>query len=577
MRSESDPAESEAEDESVYLHQSAPPEVIVAFHEVARLQGAVVGRETSVDSFTESLVGEAIAGLGSPDAEIRPLRRPGPRRGARERALEQRSNRRHVLGAVTPTASTRAMREALALLAKYEDSKRRLSRLEAALEESGQRSRLEELRALWEILQALSRMQDDVEMRLAELLAEQEGRGARRALGFDSLEQYAAERLGWRRTTARTRVALVRGLRGLDEVRSAYEEGRLGLEAAQWVARALRGKPASQEVQRQWVAHAEEMTVKGLRDETRILRRARLLGRVDRAVAAVAKSGCSQRASSCVQGAEGAGGGQGALGDGRCAQAGRSQGDAIPAIPDEATWQRSLQRVPGQTRTEVMALGFRVVERLARGLPALEMHFGLRLSRQRAEDLVACMKRARGALAELVPRMAELQAAQEARLPPSARLACIYAAQSRQIPTWVGLLYLLEDFAITHDDPRATPWRPTNATFNRDDWRCMAPGCTSRAQLEEHHICYRSEQGGEEATNKLSLCRFHHQQGEHGIYARCRGKAPLGLVWRLGRRGLGTWFRNERKLKPEEVAALEAGEGSLRQEATEKPTDTPRE
>jgi hypothetical protein len=56
----------------------------------------------------------------------------------------------------------------------------------------------------------------------------------------------------------------------------------------------------------------------------------------------------------------------------------------------------------------------------------------------------------------------------------------------------------------------------------------------------------RSRGGDEQAeSNQTTACRFHHQMGEHGVFASCRGEAPLGIVWRLGREELATWFRNE--------------------------------
>jgi len=51
----------------------------------------------------------------------------------------------------------------------------------------------------------------------------------------------------------------------------------------------------------------------------------------------------------------------------------------------------------------------------------------------------------------------------------------------------------------------------------------------------------------------MALCSFHHLQGEHGRFARVRGKAPLDVVWRLGTPELATWWKNERRLTPEEA------------------------
>ena len=106
---------------------------------------------------------------------------------------------------------------------------------------------------------------------------------------------------------------------------------------------------------------------------------------------------------------------------------------------------------------------------------------------------------------------------------------------------------MLEDFAETWDDPEGMPRRAGDEIYIRDGWRCAAPGCTSRRNLEDHHIIYRSRGGTDEASNRVCLCRFHHQQGEHGGLAAVEGTAPLGLTFRLGKPELGRWFRNDRR------------------------------
>jgi hypothetical protein len=113
----------------------------------------------------------------------------------------------------------------------------------------------------------------------------------------------------------------------------------------------------------------------------------------------------------------------------------------------------------------------------------------------------------------------------------------------------VGLLALLEEFVHTWDDPRMAPRRPSDDIYCRDGWRCTAPGCTSRSNLENHHLHYRSRGGCDAAWNRTSLCRFHHQRGEHGGLASCRGAAPLGIHWTLGRNGAGGRWRNEIRLE----------------------------
>ncbi|MGH9866648.1 MAG: hypothetical protein ACREAA_00580 [Candidatus Polarisedimenticolia bacterium] len=115
-------------------------------------------------------------------------------------------------------------------------------------------------------------------------------------------------------------------------------------------------------------------------------------------------------------------------------------------------------------------------------------------------------------------------------------------------PAWAGLLVMLEDFARTWDHDENDPRRRVcvNEAFIAFGWRCAAPGCTSRCRLQVHHVVYRSRGGSDEADNLLVLCLFHHLRGEHGDWAACRGRSPLGIVWRLGSKDAAACYRNER-------------------------------
>ena len=128
----------------------------------------------------------------------------------------------------------------------------------------------------------------------------------------------------------------------------------------------------------------------------------------------------------------------------------------------------------------------------------------------------------------------------------ASRVARTFSTTGRGVPQWVGLLAMVEDFVGTWDDPRAMPKRKADRIYARDGWRCTAPGCSSRRNLESHHLVYRSRGGSpSEPSNQITACRFHHQMGEHGALASCRGPAPLGVRWRLGRDELATRYRNE--------------------------------
>jgi hypothetical protein len=87
--------------------------------------------------------------------------------------------------------------------------------------------------------------------------------------------------------------------------------------------------------------------------------------------------------------------------------------------------------------------------------------------------------------------------------------------------------------AWTLRDPRA---RRTDPVMERESYRCAVPGCTSRRNLHDHHLRFRSAGGSDDPGNRVALCAFHHQRCLHVGFMRIRGRAPDGLVFELGLR-----------------------------------------
>ena len=87
--------------------------------------------------------------------------------------------------------------------------------------------------------------------------------------------------------------------------------------------------------------------------------------------------------------------------------------------------------------------------------------------------------------------------------------------------------------AWTLRDPHA---RRPDPVIERDGYRCAVPGCTSRQNLHDHHLRFRSAGGSDEPGNRIALCAFHHQRCLHVGFMRIRGHAPDGLVFELGLR-----------------------------------------
>jgi hypothetical protein len=77
------------------------------------------------------------------------------------------------------------------------------------------------------------------------------------------------------------------------------------------------------------------------------------------------------------------------------------------------------------------------------------------------------------------------------------------------------------------------------ADFVRDEFRCTTPGCTSRRNLQSHHVVFQSAGGPDEPRNRTTLCAYHHLRGIHAGTMRCSGHAPDGLVFELGLRAAG--------------------------------------
>jgi hypothetical protein len=115
------------------------------------------------------------------------------------------------------------------------------------------------------------------------------------------------------------------------------------------------------------------------------------------------------------------------------------------------------------------------------------------------------------------------------------------------LPDWAVLTLLLRE--ATEEWLRVDPEsKPTEGkTLERDGYRCQAPGCTARRNLEVHHIVYRSAGGGEEPENRTVLCHRHHRLIHDGVVV-LKGRAPGDLRWRLGRQRPEARFHGDRRI-----------------------------
>jgi hypothetical protein len=102
----------------------------------------------------------------------------------------------------------------------------------------------------------------------------------------------------------------------------------------------------------------------------------------------------------------------------------------------------------------------------------------------------------------------------------------------------------LLDHALLAWTLREPGTRRPDAVIERDGYRCAVPGCSSRRNLHDHHVTFRSAGGSDALENRVTLCAFHHQRCLHAGLLRVRGRAPAELVFELGvRRGAAPLLR----------------------------------
>ncbi len=565
-----------------------PSPALAAFDEAIDLFRAIEGHEASVTSFVEALVAEAAAS-SPPPASFDGAYHEGLTRGEtialRERALARSTNAWEHLPA--PGGPQHEGPEWVLRLAALT-----LERLRAISLEAG-RGAPHDLDAQ---LRELVTLEDEIERRLAALMAQMADEGAWQRLRFDSAVHYAEQRLGLGRTATRMRMRVVRALMRLPATKRAYEAGAFGTEAA-WLISKMAGRlDVDRQVEQAWIERARIATVKRLRDEARILAR-RLADSgsgVDRerpderdpsglgaaspprvpgsdldhnqSPGSVPRELKEPAGIAGVTGEVQSPGMEAASATGQPSEqhahrrtvqspgmeAASATASSVAAAPawcrrsrpvSDAEWHAGLYRAVGTARERIARLG-----RMAASRQVSDVFLRLRFPTDLALDFLGAIESARRRLEQQAGEVPWEEPWPDPDPPGSLRAAREFFVRSRRTPAWVGLLALLEDFVETWDVDHARSRRAGQFIHERSGWRCSAPGCTSRRNLENHHIEYSGRGGSDEYWNRVSLCRFHHQCGEHGNLARVRGRAPLGLHWRLGRSGCGGSYRNDIKL-----------------------------
>jgi hypothetical protein len=130
-------------------------------------------------------------------------------------------------------------------------------------------------------------------------------------------------------------------------------------------------------------------------------------------------------------------------------------------------------------------------------------------------------------------------------------------------PRWTALERLLRH-VITHWE--STP-RHHDPVFARDGWRCTVPACSSRRNLHDHHIRFRSRGGDNRRDNRTVVCAAHHLHGLHDGTIHASGVAPHAIEWQLGVRPGAPPFLayvGDRLCQPGDTSSASRREADLR-------------
>jgi hypothetical protein len=272
------------------------------------------------------------------------------------------------------------------------------------------------------------------------------------ALGFASEAHYARERLGMSRASLRSKVSLARRSWELDHVVDALQQGRIGFEAAQLVARI-----ATADTERAWVERAQRRTFKHLREEVQAVEIATRLG-----------------------------------GEADSSPPSEEQIEQMQALERSILSGELLQSVAGGPAPEP-----RHRDRSEEADARPSSHNGDQTTVQISGSLGNKVTLRIRVPADLLLQYRQLERVHREKLPGTSFIQFLCASFWR---TWVPTLGISDQW---------------ETIYRRDRYRCTSPVCHQR-NVTLHHVKYRAHGGTDDPDNLTCPCAFCHLEGEHG-------------------------------------------------------------
>jgi hypothetical protein len=305
-----------------------------------------------------------------------------------------------------------------------------------------------------------------------------------RRLGYATAVQYARERLGTSLSSMETKRGLARRVEEMPPLSTAIETAQVGYEAARLVA-----SVATVETVAEWLARAEERTVRFLREEVDAMK---LFARLTPGSMTSPPSKETMQALGVLESRIVSGAVFRDLNEGQMSAGAERRAEASEGAPQSpvAGAQRRAHRARHRGR---VTLRFRLSAETRRYYRWLERLF--------------------------------------ARCGPP-RVSFVRFLCCALIDSWQHTLGSRAEYAHV---------------YARDRYRCMSPVC-GRRDVTPHHLQFRSARGDDSLENLASLCVWCHLEGIHG--GRLRASPPASdIAWSIGRQGHTEVFGRRRVVK----------------------------